>query len=151
GVDADAHRDTGVVAATDLVEHDGGVAPVEPCAAPPRIVAQPEHAELAHLPVERLVEAALAIELARARNDLLLDELPHRRAEQLMLGTAIEIIAHGADLTVPSGGLPAPPFSFRAARRGYPCREGLPRVHRPFDGWATAPGAPRRWGARLQK
>src|SRR5262249_9307542 len=117
GMDADPHGDTGVVAAPDLVEHDGGVAPVEPRAAPLRIGAQAEHAELAHLPVERLVEPALAIELARARDELVLDELPHRRAEQLVLGAAIEIIAHGADLTVPSGGLPAPPLSFRVPRR----------------------------------
>jgi hypothetical protein len=54
------HRDARVVAAPDLVEHDGGVAPVEPGAAPLRIVLEPEHPERAHLLVERLVEVPIS-------------------------------------------------------------------------------------------
>src|SRR5262249_42283028 len=99
----DAHRDAGVVAAAELLGEDRGVAPVETEPAELRIVADAEHPELSHLRVEGLVDVPHLVELARARDDFLLDELADgvtelpvlRRREQLVLGK--DGFEHGAD------------------------------------------------------
>src|SRR5262249_36922807 len=124
----------GVVAAADLVEQHGGVAPVEPGAAPLRVVAQAEHAELAHRAVERLVDPTGSVELPRAGPELLLHELPHRAPEELVLVGAIQIAGHGRTLASrseivegrdqPSGA----GLSGRAARAASPPDETRSRV-----------------------
>jgi hypothetical protein len=111
GVHGDAHAHAGVVAAADLVEHDRRVAPVEAGAAPLRIVLQAEHSERAHLLVERLVEVPHLVELARARDELLLHELPHGLPEQAVLGAGVEIVCHGRHLS--RGSRAVPPGSAR--------------------------------------
>src|SRR6185436_18471759 len=93
GLDADAHRHAGVVAARDLLEHHRGVGPVESEPTPARVVADTEHAELAHAPEQRLVDPAHRVELARAWPELVLHEATDGRAESLVLGRRVDLTA----------------------------------------------------------
>src|SRR4029450_6919209 len=63
-------------------------------AAPARVVAEAEEAELAHALVEALVEAALRVEPARARPHLLGAELAHGAPEVFVLRRREEIVGH---------------------------------------------------------
>ena len=92
----DPHRHPGVVAADDLLEHHRRVRPVEPGAAPLRVVAQSEHPEVAHLLVETFVDPPHLVELAGARRELLVDELAHGLAEELVLGSIVDVAGHGS-------------------------------------------------------
>src|SRR5439155_23786834 len=67
----------------------------EALAAVARIPADAAQAELAHLPVERLVDPPEMVELARARHELRLHELPDRVAEGEMLRAAVDVLACG--------------------------------------------------------
>src|SRR5262249_4955436 len=92
GLDRDAHRDAGVVAARELLEEDRVVRVVEPLAAVGGIEADAEQAERAHLRVDALVDAAHGVELARTRSELHLDEAAYRGTERLVLRAAVDVV-----------------------------------------------------------
>src|SRR5262249_4831091 len=81
------------------------------------------HPEVAHARKERFAETPLAPDRARARHELALDELPHRRAEQLVLGAGVQVVGHGAALSrtpppAPASADSVPARLERAALRG---------------------------------
>ena len=93
-VGADTHADAGIVATRHFLEEYCRVGPVEPGAAPAGIVANPEHSQLAHASVERLVDAPHLVELAGPRCEFVVDELAHGVAKACMLGGRVDLACH---------------------------------------------------------
>jgi hypothetical protein len=123
GLHRDAHRDAGVVAECQLLEEHRVVRVVEPLAPVLRIVANAQQAQLTEPPENGLVRPSHLVELARARHQLGLHELPHHRAKGLVLGAAVHLEIRHARIS-PSGALAACAIvqdgecSTRAAGRG---------------------------------
>src|SRR5262249_45006915 len=75
-----------------LLQEDRMVGVVESLAAITRVIADAEQPHLAETAEDRLVGPTHLVELAGARYELGLDELPHDGAELLGLGGAVDLV-----------------------------------------------------------